>query len=191
MRRCPRTSGSSSLGFMQSDIHREVDMARRGQPAGNVLAALGLTVYTDALGRIGRQNGLLAADGDTSMEQQFNGFFNLLGAGYEPWRTRFKRRTAQSVYRAFRHGFAHRIHAEGSDHRRDARPSSRRDRHARGHLRLRHRGLSSAFRSSRSWPRKAAAGATRTQDSGGGPRTRVATISARSGKEVRTADESR
>lgn len=99
--------GEFVYGFMQSDIQREVDMARRGQPAGNVLAALGLAVYTEALGRIGRKNGLLAADGATFMEQQFNGFFDLLGAGYRPWRTRFKRRTGQSVYRAFRHGFAH------------------------------------------------------------------------------------
>src|SRR5437867_4462941 len=39
-------------GFMRSDIQKQLDLAQSGKGGANVLAALGLIVYTEALGRI-------------------------------------------------------------------------------------------------------------------------------------------
>lgn len=95
-------------GFMRSDIQRELDLAASDHGGGNVLAALGLVVYTEALGRIRKRNRRRALyPGRTVYEQQFNVAFDIMGPRYRSWRKAFERREGMTVYKAFRHGFAH------------------------------------------------------------------------------------
>ena len=95
-------------GFMRSDIRRELDLAASDHGGGNVLAALGLVVYTEALGRIRKRNRRRAQyPGRTVYEQQFNAAFDIMGPRYRSWRKAFERREGMTVYKAFRHGFAH------------------------------------------------------------------------------------
>jgi hypothetical protein len=94
-------------GFMQSDIQKQLDLARKGVGGANVLAALGLLVYTEALGRIRIKNGLAPRIDGGPSAKQFNACFDLMGAGYPKWRKSFRARTGQPVYTAFRNGMAH------------------------------------------------------------------------------------
>lgn len=95
-------------GFMRSDIQRELDLAASDHGGGNALAALGLVVYTEALGRIRKRNGRRAQyPGRGPNEQQFNAAFDIMGPSYHAWRKAFERREGMTVYKAFRHGFAH------------------------------------------------------------------------------------
>jgi hypothetical protein len=95
------------FGFMRADIEREVNLARSGQSGGNVLAALGLLVWTEALGRIRLHNKPhLRVDG-VGYARTFHAFFELMGPGYGRWRRAFERREGRSVYVVFRHGMAH------------------------------------------------------------------------------------
>lgn len=94
-------------GFMRSDIQRELDLATSDHGGGNVLAALGLVVYTEALGRIRKRNSHKLYPGRSVYEQQFNAAFDIMGPRYPTWRRAFDRREGMTVYKAFRHGFAH------------------------------------------------------------------------------------
>jgi hypothetical protein len=96
------------FGFMRTDIEREVNLARGDRGGGNVLAALGLLVWTEALGRIRLHNRPgLKVDGVSANAKAFHACFDLMGPGYRRWRRDFYRREKQTVYRAFRHGMAH------------------------------------------------------------------------------------
>jgi hypothetical protein len=94
-------------GFMRSDIQRELDLAASDHGGGNVLVALGLVVYTEALGRIRKRNRPAQYPGRGPNEQQFNAAFDIMGPRYRTWRRDFERREQMTVYKAFRHGFAH------------------------------------------------------------------------------------
>lgn len=94
-------------GFMRSDIQKQLDLAQSGKGGANVLAALGVIVYTEALGRIRLRNGLAAGIDGGPTARNFNACFDLMGYRYPKWRSAFQRRTGQTVYRAFRNGMAH------------------------------------------------------------------------------------
>lgn len=94
-------------GFMRSDIQKQLDLAKSGVGGANVLAALGLLVYTEALGRIREKNGLAPGIDGGPNARHFNACFDLMGARYPKWRRAFPRRSGQTVYRAFRNGMAH------------------------------------------------------------------------------------
>lgn len=66
------------FGFMESDIQRELTFARTPLGAGNVLAALGLVVYTEVLGRIWTRN-------LSQVEEQNAPNFNACLARPSPW----------------------------------------------------------------------------------------------------------
>ena len=94
-------------GFMRSDIQKQLDLAKSGKGGANVLAALGLIVYTEALGRIRIRNGLAPGIDGGPTARNFNACFDLMGYRYANWRSAFRRRSGQTVYRAFRNGMAH------------------------------------------------------------------------------------
>jgi hypothetical protein len=94
-------------GFMRADIQKQLDLAKAGAGGANVLAALGLLVYTESLGRIRVKNGLAPGIDGGPSAKHFNACFDLMGYRYPAWRRGFSRRTNQTVYRAFRNGMAH------------------------------------------------------------------------------------
>jgi hypothetical protein len=94
-------------GFMRSDIQKQLDLAQNGKGGANVLAALGLIVYTEALGRIRVRSGLARGIDGGPTAKNFNACFDLMGYRYPMWRAAFHQRTGQTVYRAFRNGMAH------------------------------------------------------------------------------------
>lgn len=87
------------FGFMQEDIAREVRLAESRQGAGNFLCALGLLVYTEAIGRIGLTS--------SSGRDNFNWMFDKMGDDYADWRRSREDPTTESVYTIFRNGMAH------------------------------------------------------------------------------------
>jgi hypothetical protein len=92
---------------MRSDIQKQLDLAKSGKGGANVLAALGLLVYTEALGRIRLKNGLAPGIDGGPNAKQFNACFDLMGSRYQKWRKNFRKQSGQTVYRAFRTGMAH------------------------------------------------------------------------------------
>jgi hypothetical protein len=93
---------------MENDIQRELWFAQTPHGAGNVLAALGLVVYTEALGRIRTRNAGTSRAGMRGQERtNFNECFDLMGASYRPWRARFEKREGRPLYSALRNGLAH------------------------------------------------------------------------------------
>lgn len=94
-------------GFMRSDIQKQLDLAESGKGGANVLAAFGLLVYTESLGRIRVRNGLAPGIDGGRNARHFNACFDLMGYRYHKWGQGFEHRTGQTVYRAFRNGMAH------------------------------------------------------------------------------------
>lgn len=93
------------FGFMENDIQRELMFARTPHGGGNVLAALGLVVYTEVLGRIRTRND--PSTPNLKYAANFNACFDLMGAGYASWRARFERRERRPLYSALRNGLTH------------------------------------------------------------------------------------
>lgn len=107
--------------WMRRDIRRELAWAkweirfnpRRKRGAGNLLVALGLLVYTEAIGRLRRWNfdraSFYRADGREDPESNFIAAFDRLGGGaYGTWRLDFKRQFPDtSVYEVLRSGLVH------------------------------------------------------------------------------------
>ncbi len=62
-------------GFIYRDVKREIDLARSGNPGGEVLAALGLLCYTEFMGNVSLQ-------GDGSYTKQFRAFLRRMGKDY-------------------------------------------------------------------------------------------------------------
>jgi len=91
------------FGFIASDVRREIEHARAGEPAGNFLCALGLLCYTEVLG--GVQRGTLAAG---QAKANFEAFFSALGAAYATLLA-----GGLDVYRVFRCGMAHEYFVKG------------------------------------------------------------------------------
>jgi hypothetical protein len=94
-------------GFMRSDVQKQLDLANSGNGGATVLAALGLLVYTEALGRIRMKSGLAPGLIGGHSAKQFDACFDLMGSRYSAWRQSFQKRNGQTVYRAFRNGMAH------------------------------------------------------------------------------------
>jgi hypothetical protein len=95
--------------WMRRDIEREIEWAADGRDAGNLLCALGLVSYTEALGRVRRANLDPAfKPGDT--EANFNETFDRLDDGeYGRWRANEwrARYPMTSVYELLRCGLVH------------------------------------------------------------------------------------
>lgn len=93
------------FGFMENDIQRELIFASSPLGAGNVLAALGLVVYTEVLGRIWTRN---MSKVKLRNEPNFDACFDMMGTGYPAWRADFeKREKPRTLYSALRNGLAH------------------------------------------------------------------------------------
>jgi len=85
------------LGWMCKDIEREIERANNNLDAGNVLCALALMAYTEAVGRY-----VLSVKGKRANNTDcFNFCFKRLGPKYESFIKKFK------VYDLFRNGLAH------------------------------------------------------------------------------------
>jgi len=92
------------FGFMENDIQRELTFATTPLGAGNVLAALGLVVYTEVLGRIWTRN---ISRRRTQNRPNFDACFDAMGVGYPAWRAQFETREKMTLYKALRNGLAH------------------------------------------------------------------------------------
>ncbi len=90
-------------GFIAGDVQREIDRARSGLLAGNVLCALALLCYTEVLG--GVQRGTLARGEGRA---KFESFFAALGTAYEALQ-----KGGLDVYSVFRCGMAHEYFVKG------------------------------------------------------------------------------
>lgn len=106
--------------WMVADIRRETQLARASETddgrtaleqlgidpgGGNLLAALGLVSYTEALGRIRRFNQHLPHD---EPENCFLAFFDAMAAPlYRNWRLDWEAKYSISIYEALRCGLAH------------------------------------------------------------------------------------
>jgi hypothetical protein len=92
--------------WMKKDIQREIEWARSGRDAGNLLCALGLVAYSEALGalRIWNRFGVYGA-----AEQCFNAFFDALDDGsYGQWRLQWQTAHPETtIYEALRCGLVH------------------------------------------------------------------------------------
>lgn len=123
--------------WMRSDIARELSWVRTDAPrsrrewierrilrlkprgAGNLLCALGLLVYTEALGRVWRWNlkqaeffNLVERDGSTFAEERpranFHAAFDRLNGGeYGRWRRAWEKESGLNVYDVLRNGMVH------------------------------------------------------------------------------------
>lgn len=89
---------------MENDIQRELMFAATPLGAGNVLAALGLVAYTEAIGRVWNRN---VSAAKTKNGANFNACFDAMGVGYPGWRARFEKRERATLYNALRNGLAH------------------------------------------------------------------------------------
>lgn len=114
--------------FIKSDIGREIDLAKAtadptraghlqsagvGLGGGNFLAALGLLCYTEFGGWLKFDERFPAGHpraGQSKATENFNKFFDYLGAPYTAFRTQHK------VYDIFRCGLAHEYFAKLSDY---------------------------------------------------------------------------
>lgn len=90
------------FGFIFGDIRREIELARSGKTAGNLLAALGLLCYTEVMGGIER--GTLAPGNG---RQNFETFFKWLGPDYESFLE------TEDAYEMLRCGMAHEYLVKG------------------------------------------------------------------------------
>lgn len=92
--------------WMKTDISREIEWARAGKPAGNLLCALGLVAYTEALGALKHWNRNRFYG---TPEICFNAFFDEMDGGtYKRWRTAWEaRRPETTIYEALRCGLVH------------------------------------------------------------------------------------
>lgn len=106
--------------FMKTDIKREIDLARASQTpegrraltnlgisagGGNLLAALGLVSYTEALGllRVWNHTGRYG-----SPEECFNAFFDRMAGGrYRQWWTNWPGSGGKPIYDVLRSGLVH------------------------------------------------------------------------------------
>ena len=103
------------VSWMVRDIQREIDLWNGGSgSAGNLLCALGLLVYTEALGRVRRWNfdngRFYAADGSEQPRLNFEAEFDRLGQGtYGQWRRDWEadRMNETSIYEVLRSGLVH------------------------------------------------------------------------------------
>lgn len=84
------------VGWMFSDIPREIDLARSDKDAGNILCALGLLCYTEFMG--GTVLGNLTV---RPIKRRFDAFFNSMGVDHEIFNQ------TVNVYDVFRCGLAH------------------------------------------------------------------------------------
>lgn len=94
------------FNWMKTDISREIAWARSQQPAGNLLCALGLVAYTEALGhlRIWNRTGAHGTPGDC-----FNDFLDSLDSNnYMRWRSAWEHRHQDTtLYESLRCGLVH------------------------------------------------------------------------------------
>lgn len=101
------------VAWMQRDIGREIEWERQNKDAGNLLCALGLLVYTEALGRVRRWNEEQASfylDGHEQPELNFIAAFDRLDGGkYGVWRRQWEDRHYRetSIYEVVRSGMVH------------------------------------------------------------------------------------
>ncbi len=84
--------------FIYSDIEREINLAKKGNSAGNLLCALALLCYTEFAGKL-----IYGHKGKSCCTKNFNGFFdNYLGGEYKRFRQKHKK-----IYEILRCGMAH------------------------------------------------------------------------------------
>lgn len=101
---------STYVGWMRRDIEREIDIASSGRDAGNLLCALGLLVYTEALGRLRRATFDQANFQARDTEANFNDMFDRLDSHeygrwrQQEWKAQFP---TTSVYELLRCGLVH------------------------------------------------------------------------------------
>jgi hypothetical protein len=107
--------------WMKNDIKREIELARVSQAqegvdalarlgvpggGGNLLAALGLVAYTEALGLLRVWNTTNRGYGTPS--ECFNAFFDrMAGGSYKTWWSSWSRGSGKSVYDVLRNGLVH------------------------------------------------------------------------------------
>lgn len=108
--------------WMKNDIKREIELARVSQCAegqralselgipaggGNLLAALGLVAYTEALGLLRVWN-TTTPRRYGSPSECFNAFFDKMAGGrYEAWWDKWPGRLGKSIYDVLRNGLVH------------------------------------------------------------------------------------
>jgi hypothetical protein len=104
---------SEYVTWMRHDIGREIDWFHAGHDAGNLLCALGLVVYTEALGRVRRWNfdrlNFRAENGDERPRRNFEEFFDRLAHGeYGRWRREWEAEHLDTtIYEVLRSGMVH------------------------------------------------------------------------------------
>jgi hypothetical protein len=105
---------SDYVQWMRRDIGREIEwFESTGKDVGNILCALGLVVYTEALGRIRRWNmkriEFLTFDYREKPQENFEVMFDRLGhATYGMWRREFDATHFDtSLYEVLRSGMVH------------------------------------------------------------------------------------
>lgn len=86
------------FNWMLKDIKREIDIAKSGKDAGNVLCALGLMIYTEFMGSL-----MPSMKNVKYTSKIFNGFFRFMGKEYSNLLDIKK----INVYDHFRCGLAH------------------------------------------------------------------------------------
>jgi hypothetical protein len=107
------TSLATYVTFMKEDIGREVALYRSGHPAGQLLCALGLVVYTEVLGRIHRWNDdrprfYSGRRGVEELYLHFNAFFDALSDEHAAWRKAWESgHPTTDLYEALRSGLVH------------------------------------------------------------------------------------
>lgn len=117
-----RTEYRQALRFIYADMEREIALARivknkakrlllriAGIPPGgaNFMAALALLSYTEFAGKL--KYNAKRKDGKDFSSQNFNLFFDDLGAGYKQFRTSFP-----NVYDVYRCGMVHEYYTKAS-----------------------------------------------------------------------------
>lgn len=99
--------------WMYDDIEREIELEKRTRSAGNLLCALGLLVYTEALGRVRRwheeHSEFFTDAGQEQPARNFMAAFRRLdGGNYGNWHDVWVQRyPGTSVYEILRSGLVH------------------------------------------------------------------------------------
>ncbi len=102
-------------GRMRDDLKRDIDWQREhpNERAANVLCALALVVYTEALGRISviqEERRVPKKKGDA-----FYTFLDRMGGGaYRDWRKDWETRLGRSIYDQLRNGLVHEYMPKGT-----------------------------------------------------------------------------
>ena len=91
--------------WMLKDIQREIDLAKSGKDAGNVLCALGLMAYTEFMGSL-----MPTMKNEKCAKNIFNEFFRFVGADYSDLIDKKK----INIYDIFRCGLAHEYFIKGT-----------------------------------------------------------------------------